>query len=78
MHRRVYSESISMGSFWIGVKQIDGVWLKTNGEILSKYEVQLINEDTDGNCIIADKDSDYKHKIVDCNLQFSVSKGGEQ
>ena len=62
-----------MGSFWIGLKQNNGVWLKTNGEILTKYEVQIINEGSAGDCMIADQESEYKHKIVDCSLKFSVS-----
>ena len=61
-----------MGSFWVGVKQSDSVWLKTNGDILSSYEVQITNENATGGCLVADQDLDFKHKIVDCSLKFSV------
>ena len=56
-----------MGSFWVGVKQSDSVWLKTNGDILSSYEVQITNENATGGCLVADQDLDFKHKIVDCS-----------
>ena len=55
------------------MKQTNGVWLKTNGEILSNYEVQILNEGEPGDCMIADESADFKHRIVDCNLKFSVS-----
>ena len=69
----MYAQSIGIDSFWIGVTKTNGIWLKTNGEILSNYEIQLTNNSSAGDCMIADKDLNYKHKIVDCSLQFSVS-----
>lgn len=56
----------------MGVKKSDGVWMKTNGDVLSPYEVEITNKDASDECLVADKDTDYKHKIVDCNLKFSV------
>lgn len=69
---RIYAKEKGLGSFWVGVKKSNGVWMKTNGDILSPYEVEITNKDASHDCLVADKDTDYKHKIVDCNLKFSV------
>ena len=61
-----------MGSYWIGVRKINETWLKTNGNQLSMIDLKIKNDWSEGDCIVADADDDYKPKAVSCDLTFAV------
>ena len=69
---RLYAKEKNYGSFWVGVKKQDGSWFKTSGEILNKVEVDVINDWSDGDCMIVDAENDYRHKVVGCDLKYKV------
>lgn len=69
---RVYSKEKSIGSYWIGVKNRNGDWETTDGHLLSNLDVNVTGSWSDGDCIIADASADYQHKVVSCELKFSV------
>ena len=68
----MYSQEKSVGSFWIGVQNINGSWIKSDGQLLSNYEVNLVNNETDGDCIIADSTVNYLHRAVSCADPYQV------
>ena len=70
---RLYALEKSLGSFWVGAQKIDGVWIKSTGEALFKPEVDVINDWTEGDCMIVDAGNDFKHKVVSCDLKFKVT-----
>ena len=69
---RLYAKEKNYGSFWVGVKKQDGSWFKTSGEILNKVEVDVINDWSDGDCMIVDAENDFRHKVVGCDLKYKV------
>ena len=69
---RVYAVEKSMGSFWLGVRKTNGTWIKTNGKLLTKLDLKMANDSSKGECIVADANSNYESKAVDCALTFAV------
>lgn len=70
---RIYAKEKQLGSFWVGVNQTNSNWTKSNGEVLSALDVNVTNDWSLGDCMIADASNEYQHKIVDCESSFPVS-----
>ena len=63
-----------LGSFWLGVKRIDGVWYKSNKEKLSPVDLDIIDKTAEGDCMIIDTTQGFRGKIVSCTESYPVSK----
>ena len=70
---RIYAKHKSISSFWVGAYKTEDMWIKTTKEkLLLNYDVNITNDLSEGECIIADADSDYQHKVVSCSEQYKV------
>ena len=69
----VYAEEQDIGSYWIGVTRINGVWVKTDGRKLEDTELSFEDNIDEGDCIIADNENDFKPKIVSCTEKNRVT-----
>jgi len=68
----VYAIKQNIGSYWIGIKRTNGVWIKTDGRKLEDTELNLEDIEETGNCMIADSKNGFIPKIVSCTEEYKV------
>ena len=68
-----YSIHTSLGSYWLGVKRIDGKWIKNNRDKMQSIDAEIVNPDSDGDCMISDSENYFRAKIVNCQDKYKVS-----
>ena len=69
---RLYAEKNELSSFWLGVIKVDGKWTKITWDPIHLDDLNIVNTEAIGNCMIADSENQFKPKIVDCGEKHGV------